>query len=258
MNVVPVADFRTNERTRFGGYGDLPAVNQGAAYLALTSPTDEKATYAASKRGGTEDVTLEMVKNDDVGAIRQIPVKLSRSAQRTLAKFAFDFIRTNPTLYDTVAFFHATHANLGSAALDAASLAAARLRMLKQAEADSTDRLGIPPKFLIVPVDLEGTAVGLFNRDTNLDKTFIQTQQLTVIPVWYWTDANDWAIGADPMELPSIEVGFLDGNEEPELFVQDNPTVGSMFSNDKLTYKIRHIYGGQVINFRGFDKSVVT
>lgn len=258
VNVVPVADFRTNERTRFGGYGDLPAVNQGAAYLALTSPTDEKATYAASKRGGTEDVTLEMVKNDDVGAIRQIPVKLSRSAQRTLAKFAFDFIRTNPTLYDTVAFFHATHANLGSAALDAASLAAARLRMLKQAEADSTDRLGIPPKFLIVPVDLEGTAVGLFNRDTNLDKTFIQTQQLTVIPVWYWTDANDWAIGADPMELPSIEVGFLDGNEEPELFVQDNPTVGSMFSNDKLTYKIRHIYGGQVINFRGFDKSVVT
>jgi hypothetical protein len=47
--------------------------------------------------------------------------------------------------------------------------------------------------------------------------------------------------------LPVLEVGFLDGQEEPELFVQDQPNGGSMFSNDKLTYKIRHIYGGTVL-----------
>lgn len=257
-NVVPVQDFRTNERTRFGGYGDLPAVAEGSPYLALTSPTDEKATYAVSKKGGTEDITLEMIRNDDVGAIRQIPGKLAGSAKRTLAKFVLDFIRTNPTLYDSVAFFHATHGNLGANALDATYLAAARLRMLKQAEADSSDRLGIGPKTLIVPVDLEETAQNLFSRNTNNDKTFVNTLSLEVLPVWYWTDTNDWAIGADPAELPSIEVGFLDGNEEPELFVQDNPTVGSLFTNDKVTWKIRHIFGGQVVNFRGFDKSVVT
>jgi hypothetical protein len=256
-SVANVNDFRTNERTRFGGYGDLPAVAQGAAYLALTSPTDEKATYAVSKRGGTEDITLEMIKNDDVGSIRQIPIKLSRSAKRTLAKFVLDFIRTNPTLYDSVAFFHATHANLGSLALDAASLAAARLRMLKQTEAGSSDRLGIGPSTLLVPPDAQETAVNLFNRNTNLDKTFVNSMSLEILPVWYWTDVNDWAIGADKDELPSIEIGFLDGNEEPELFVQDNPTVGSLFTNDKVTYKIRFIFGGNVINFRGFDKSVV-
>lgn len=257
VGLANVNDFRTNERTRFGGYGDLPAVAQSAAYLALASPTDEKATYAVTKRGGTEDITLEMIKNDDVGAIRQVPIKLSRSAKRTLAKFVLDFIRTNPTIYDSVAFFHATHNNLGSLALDATQLAAARLRMLKQTEADSADRLGIGPKFLLVPADLQETAVNLFNRNTNLDKTFVQVMSLEILPVWYWTDLNDWAIGADPMDLPSIEIGFLDGNEEPELFVQDNPTVGSMFTNDKVTYKVRHIYGGNVTNFRGFDKSVV-
>lgn len=69
-NIVPVNDFRTQERTRFGGYGDLPIVAESAAYLAVTSPTDEKATYAIAKRGGTEDVTLEMIANDDVGAVR--------------------------------------------------------------------------------------------------------------------------------------------------------------------------------------------
>jgi hypothetical protein len=39
---------------RFGGYGNLPTVGQGAPYTALTSPTDEEATYAPAKRGGTE------------------------------------------------------------------------------------------------------------------------------------------------------------------------------------------------------------
>jgi len=43
---------------------------------------------------------------------------LARAAKRTLGKFVFDFIRTNPTIYDSVAFFHNDHANLGSAALD--------------------------------------------------------------------------------------------------------------------------------------------
>lgn len=256
-NVVPLNDFRTQRRTRYGGYGDLSTVPEGDSYQALTSPTDEEATYAPAKRGGTEDITMEMIKNDDVGVIRQIPVKLSRSAKRTLAKFVLDFVRTNPTLYDAVSFFHASHGNLGSSALDATSLAAARLRMLKQAEAGSSDRLGIGPKYLWVPVDLQEAAVNLFNRNTNNDKTFVNAMSLEIMPVWYWTDTNDWALSADPMDIPGIEVGFLDNKQEPELFVQDTPNVGSLFTNDKLTYKIRHIYGGQVIEYRGWDKSVV-
>lgn len=254
---TPVSDFRSQDRTRFGGYGDLPAVAQGAAYAALASPTDEQATYAVSKRGGTENVTLEMIKNDDVGAIRQIPIKLSRSAKRTLGKFVLDFINTNPVIYDSVALFHASHGNLGTAALDAASFHAARLAMLKQAEAGSLDRLGIGPANVWVPADLEGAAHDLFARNTNLDKTFIQTLTPNIIPVWYWTDVNDWVATADKNDIPTIEIGFLDGREEPELFVQDNPSVGSMFTNDKLTYKIRHIYGGNVLDYRGMYKAVV-
>lgn len=257
VNVVPVHDFRTQERVRFGGYGDMPIVAQGAPYAALASPTDEKASYAMAKRGGTEDLTLETIKNDDVGVIRRIPVKLGRASKRTLAKFVFDFIKDNPVIYDGVALFHATHGNLGSAALDATSLAARRLAMLKQAELNSADRLGIGPKYLMVSVDGQEGAVNLFNRNTNNDRTFIQLMTLEIIPVWYWTDANDWALSADPNDIPTIEVGFLDGNEEPELFVQDLPTVGSMFSNDKLTYKMRHIYSGAPVEYRGLDKSVV-
>ena len=257
-STVPLADFRTQHRTRWGGYGDLPAVAEGAAYAALASPTDEEVTYAPSKRGGTEDVTLETVKNDDAGALMRIPVKLSRAAQRTLARFVLDLIVGNPAMdYDGVTLFHAGHGNLGTAALARDSLAAARVAMLKQTEKDSGDRLGIGPRSILVPPDLEAAAADLFRRGTENDPGFVQSLSLDVLPVWYWTDANDWYLAADPDDIPCIEVGFLDGREEPELFVQDNPTVGSLFTHDKISYKIRHVYGGDVLDHRGLYKAAV-
>ena len=256
-NPVPLNDFRTQERVRYGGYGDLPTVAENGNYAALTSPGDEKATYAAAKKGGTETVTLESIKNDDVALIRGLPVKMGRAAKRTLGKFVLDFLRTNPAIYDAKALFHVDHANLGSAALTAASFAAARLAMAKQTEKDSGERLGINPKFLWVSSDLEEVAADLFRRNTNNDATFIQSLSPTIIPVWYWTDANDWCVSADPMDIPSFELGFMDGNEEPELFVQDMPNVGSLFSNDAVTYKIRHVYGGAITDYRGLYKAVV-
>tara|TARA_R110000868_G_scaffold225568_2_gene477807 strand:- start:19402 stop:21672 length:2271 start_codon:yes stop_codon:yes gene_type:complete len=254
---VPINDFRQNQRTRMGGYGDIPAVAESADYVALTSPTDEQAEYAVSKRGGLESVTLEMIKNDDVGAIARIPNRLARAAKRTLCKFVMDFIKNNAAIYDTKALFHVDHGNLGSAALSAATYAAARLAMVTQTEYGSTDPLGVGPSNLWISPAQEETAYNLFQRATNNDKTFVQSLVPTIIPVPFWTDANDWAATANVADIPFIEIGFLDGNEEPELFVQDSPTVGSLFSADKVTYKLRHIYGGAVEDYRGAYKAVV-
>ena len=41
-------------------------------------------------------------------------------------------------------------------------------------------------------------AVDLFKLSTNNEKTFIQSLTMNIIPVWYWTDANDWCTAADP------------------------------------------------------------
>lgn len=259
---VPLNDFRTQHRPRMGGYGDLPAVAQSGAYNALASPLDEESTYAATKRGGTEDITLEAIKNDDVGLLRRVPVKLGRAGARTLYKFVFDFLATNPVIYDTVALFHATHSNLGVTALAKATLQANRLAMMKQTEQGSAEPLGIGPKYLVVPLDLADAAYELTVQPnlagfTPTAADAIKNQTWDVIPVKTWADTNNWYTVADPADIPTIEIGFLDGKEEPELFVQDLPTVGSMFSNDKLTYKIRHIYGGAVVDFRGFQGNVV-
>lgn len=257
VDVVRINDFRTNERTRMGGYGNLPVVAESGAYVALSTPGDEKEQYAISKRGGIETISIETIANDDVGVIRRIPLRMANAAARTLYEFVYDFLVNNPTMGDGVALFHASRGNLGTGALNAVNFAAARLAMKQRTELSSGKRLGPILKHVAVPSELEETAFDLFVRGTNLDQTFVQSRKPTVHVVDYWTDANNWVATTDKADVPLIELGFFNGNEQPEIFVQDTPNQGSLFSNDQIKYKIRHIYGGHPLDTTGFYKAVV-
>lgn len=263
-STVPVNDFRTQRIDRIGGYGTLPAVNQGAVYQPLTSPGNEEVTYAITKRGGTEEITLEMIANDDVRSISKIPTKLGRAAAHTLYRFVWEMVNptTNPTIYDGVALYHANHNNTDTNAFSQANLSVGRRKMRDQtAYGDSLEILSLVPKFLLVPNELEelaweivtssvampsGAPVGAASDIPNIH------QGLNLLVMDYWTDDTAWALVADPSNCPTLEVGFYQGRETPELFTQSDPTVGSMFDADKLTYKIRHIYSGAVLDYRGF------
>lgn len=258
-SVTSVNDFRTQERTTMGGYGNLPAVAQNADYVALTSPSDLKATYAVTKRGGLETLTLESIVNDDASMIRRIPVEMAMAAANTLYEFVFDFLRTNPTIYDAAALYTGGKGNLFSTAFSATQFAVHRLAMGKMTRLSSAKRRGVTPKWLLVPMDLQEEAFNAFQRNQNNDPLFVATVQPRVIVPAYWTDANDWVTVADPMDLPVLEIGFLNGQQEPETFVQDMPNVGSLFTSDRITYKIRHIYSGAVLpeGEKGTTKAVV-
>jgi hypothetical protein len=257
-----VTDFRTQERTRFGGYGLLPVVGEKGVYQPLTSPTDEKATGSLAKRGGTEDLTLEMIANDDVGAIRRIPRALGRAAGVTLYRAVFDILKDNETCtYDSTALFHANHGNLGSAALAHASLGTVRQVFREVKGFGSIEELMLNLFQIFVPAELEELAYELTQarkKSTNEDSTLNNINDgvgYTVVP--YWADATDWVATANPADIEMVEVGFYQGREEPELFIQDNPTVGSVFTADKLTYKIRHIWMKMIKDHRGLHKNVV-
>ncbi len=265
-NIVPTSDFRTQRRIRHGGYTVLNAVAESGTYQDLGNTSDEEATYAVTKRGGLAIVTLEMVKNDDLSQIQAIPRKLSRAAGRTLESFAFTFITGNATIYDSVALFDAAHSNLGTTALSATTLSTNLINMHNQTGfGSSNDELQHEIKFLLIPINLHVIAKKLTVHPTEIGATNAAGTELNVfgdkgietIIIPNASDTNDWFTIADPLDVPTIEIGFLDGKEEPELFVQDNPTQGSNFSADRLTYKIRHIYSGAVMDFRGFQGNVV-
>lgn len=265
---VPINDFRTQRIDRIGGYGTLPTVAQGAPYQALTSPGDEEVTYAIAKKGGTEDLTLEMIANDDLRAIQQIPVKLGRAAARTLHNFVWALVSPtgNPNIYDSTALYTSGHGNTTTTALSSTALEASRVKMRKQsAYGDSSEILSLVPMFLIVPPDLEalafelctsavalpsGAPVGAASNIPNLH----QGLKPIVKDHWSAESTTGWILVADPALAPTIELGYYQGKEDPELFVQTDPTVGSLFTSDKITWKIRHIYGGTVLDYRPFQR----
>lgn len=261
-DIVPVNDFRTQRRTRVGGYGTLPVVAEGGPYQPLTSPGDEEATYALEKKGGTEDFTLEMIANDDLSALARIPRLLGLAAARTLHNFVWDFLLTNPTIYDSVTLFHASHANTTAVALSQSGMSSLRQKMRDQTGyGDTSNILSLVPRFLIVPNELEelafqlcSSAVAIPSTPAGPSDTPNLHRSMEPIVVDYATDANDWFQVADPDLCPTIELGFYQGREEPELFTQSDQSVGSMFNADKFTYKIRHTYKGAVVEYRGMQR----
>ena len=83
-DVVPLSDFRVQDRTRMGGYGDLPIVGQGDPYIDQSTPGETQQQYAAQKRGGIEQITLEAIMNDDVGGVAAHPANVVDRCQAHL------------------------------------------------------------------------------------------------------------------------------------------------------------------------------
>ena len=73
-----------------------------------------------------------------------------------------------------------------------------------------------------------------------------------VVVVPQIASATYWTMVADPRVIDTIEVGFVGGQMNPQLFIQDQPLFGNNFTNDVITYKVRHEYGGAVEDYRGF------
>lgn len=263
-DIQPVEDFRTQRVGRMGGYGVLPAVLQGQPYQPLTTPPDEEATYAPTKRGGTEDLTLETIANDDRRVISKIPIRLGRAAAQTLYRFVWDMLVTPVTCtYDSTALFHSNHGNTDtSSGLSQTTLGVGRQKMRDQtAYGDTSEVLGFGPKFLAVPNELEELAFQLTRSAVAVPATAAgpsdtpninAAQGLDFILVPYLTDANDWFLIADPNVCPTIEIGFYLGRQEPEIFTQSDPSVGSVWNADVFQWKLRHIYGGTALDHRAF------
>lgn len=259
-DITSPRDFRTNRRWRLSGYGDLSTVTEGAPYQALSSPDDDEVSYAIAKRGGIDSLSLEVAERDDVGAIRRIPKNLATAAKRTLAKSVFDVFRNNINYADGTPLADVAHGNLVTTALSLSAVTEARLRMLRQTPGGFYDEGGLYPKTLMVPAELEeigwrltsipvapttnrnGTEPNLHRRK-GLD-------QLIVLP--YWSSADRWWIAGDPKQTPTIEVGFWNGRDEPEVQIANDPATGSMFTADKIDFRIRFIWGVVVLDYRPF------
>jgi hypothetical protein len=278
--ICTIEDFNTLQQVKWitlGGIGTMPTVAEGAAYTELT--WDDKAETADFiKKGGYLGISLEAIDKDDTRRLQAAPRALAQAAWLALATSVSAIFTSNagvgPDLADTYALFEAAHhANLGTTALSFAEYAVARAAMRAQTELNSGAVLGAltAPRYLLVPPELEITALQILATEQQpaqanyYENPFAEgdghdarmnAARNRVIVIDLWTDANNWALVADPKLYPSIGLGFRYGRT-PEIFSVASPTAGLMFTNDTMPIKARFFYAVGPIDYRGLYKENV-
>lgn len=275
-SVRSTRDFKDIEIGNVGGYGELPVVDQGAPYQDLGVPGDMKVKYQPEKRGGTIDITMEAIRNDDIGGIRRMIDNAARAARVTEDKIILiNALFSNPTWADGSPVFDASRGNINTlinlttdpwgcfrAAED--GLWAVKLTDLKATPTD-VEILGLTIWGLVagqasragarrvLNTEIKRPGDGTTDAEGNPYYQLLgpNNERLFITPRLSTTDTKAIFL-ADPNVAETIEVAYLDGREEPELYRQDNPTLGAMFTNDVMKLKIRFILGAKVIDPRAF------
>ncbi len=264
------------------GVADLPTVAEGAAYTEATVG-DSSESMAFSKKGVYIGITLEMIRKSDIARIRAVPRALVQASIRTRSgRIAYIFTQatgTGPTLADdSTVLFHANHGNIATVAFADAEWAAARKRIFAQTVPGTGAKLGLWPRFALLPIDLYDTALILFGYGTGdvgkpsaaataqTPNPYAESRQgdPRAIPVVVpeFTDTNNWAYITDPREHAPIKMAYANqpggnGHPAPEVFQVQSETAGLMFSNDVLPVKIRDWFAYGVATYVGVGKNNV-
>lgn len=265
-------DFKEQTRTRFSESDNLLEVGEHGEYKD-SSLQDEKVKYIPKKFGRMFGVSWEALINDDMAEIKKQPQRFGRAAARTIDYDIWQFVRGNPNIYDGTALFTNAHANASNGGamdqnLSEATLATAFTGMIKQADLKGYP-IRIVPKFLVCSPQQEIKVWKLLNTiqgaipTTGLANDPLSGQNPMVhsptarnffagklTPIFVpWLDADEWYLVADPGQWDTIEVGFLNGKKEPDLFVQDG-NLGTAFERDQIRYKVRIVWGKGLLDYR--------
>jgi len=265
----PAKDFRPQEAVLVGYFGNLDTVDpESGDYEEIAGVTDEENTYSIGQKGNILTITRKTIINDDLSLIQRLVSRIGRASRRTHAAYVWNMFKSNATCSDGTAWFTSGHGNLGAAALSFSTALAAYKALAKMTEKDSGERIGLLTGSevlnLVGPVDLlesmDSIAGDEFYYATNdlTDKTRNPMKgKVKAHSVPLLTDANDWGILLPPDMIDMVEMGYLNGRREPEMFVADSPQSEQVFVADKIRHKIRHEYSGAVIDYRSGYKGVV-
>ena len=285
-----VQDFKIQDRVRVGYFGDLDDVEpETADYTEIDAYGDEKATFTLIRKGNLFTVSRQMIINDDMDVLSKIVGRLGRSAARTLAKRLFvNFLEAgsllpatpyNYTVEGAHSFFRDDTLDPGrlpinnynynhfAVPLSATAIMAVVTLMEDFREVSSNEKIGLEGRagnmVLVVPNALKWLAyhINQYNPveatgNDNLLYHFFGENNEDIIVSPLLTNADDWYLAWKPELIEWLQVNFLQGREEPELFLADNPVVGQMFYADKMTYKIRHEYENVWLDSRGCYRQV--
>ena len=213
-------------------------------------------SYSIKNKTWESSIAVERsaIEDDKYGAIKLRIQSLAREAKRHVDEIVFTLIKNGfaSNCYDGQYFFDTDHAegdsgtqsNKGTSALDATALQAAITAMMKYKD-DKGKLLGVVPDLLVVPPDLQWTAMELLEstywpgtQANNKIAANVLKGKLDLLVSPYLTDTNDWFVLSTkgivkPVILQSrtpVEFAALEGASE------------SGFMRDQYIYGVRARY----------------
>ena len=254
--VVSISDFKPMNMLNRSNFGDLDVIPEHAEYKYGTM-SDTKETITLRTYGKAFSISRQAIINDDLAAFTEVPMLMGRAAARMVGDEAYAVLTGNPTLaQDSTALFHTSHNNIWTTT-NAGAPSVTTMDVHNRYTATQTDPSGatinLSPRYLVCGHALVGTARALATAlydpagTAGTLKPNVWQGRFDVIADARIDafNAAGWFTLCDPNQLPTVVVGFLNGNETPYM-EQENP-----FSQDGVAFKVRIDVRAAAADFRG-------
>jgi ATP-dependent protease ClpP protease subunit len=254
-----LSDFRPAKRVDSGLFSNLSEIPEGSEYTYGTFG-DRGESIVLATYGKMFSITRQAIINDDIGVFSTVPQKMGRASKRTIGNLVYGILTSNPLMSDGNALFSVAHGNLATpgGAPSLITVDAGRVAMAIQKDPDSiAAALNIKPRFFLVPPSLTGVAKTLMAAQYDPAATVGTLTPNTVAGLaeviedarLYAADTNAWFLLADPQSTDTIEVAYLNGNENPVMEQREGWNV------DGVEFKIRLDAGVKALGWKGAYKN---
>ncbi len=205
-------DFRDVSRNRMSEPGTLykrrDKQQVSATYIANT-----EILYGVEEYGRQFDVSWQTIKNDDLGKIKETPVRMVNAARRWLDGWV-SALYDNATTQAALIALGAVYGDTGR--LTAINLAIGLNAMMQRVDANG-NQMNINRVWLVIPKVLEIQAATILQdllnyggAGGNVLNQFVAG--VRVDPYITFAGANvPWYLFADPADIPTVTVARMDG-----------------------------------------------
>lgn len=281
VRVGTVRDFRgVNRFYVSGGESTLAEVKELAEYPAAKLTPSKLGPIAVKKYGRRMPFSFETFINDDLNALTDTPTRFGLAARRSEARYATTLFVGASGPLGTLYTVGNKNIITGNPALTVAGLTAALAQLATMVDAEG-EPIAVEMVDLVIPPALQTTAEIILNaseltidpnaaagtsqivaRTANYLRNRVRLNVNPYIPL-IATSANgntSWFLfAATGGTRPALEIDFIRGYEAPQLFMKSpnalrvgggglvDPMLGD-FDSDAIDYKIRHMFGGGVID----------
>jgi phage head maturation protease len=232
--------------------GEFPAMKkrQQNGEFEYGSVGESEETVRLEKYGRILSLTEEIFIDDDLGAVSEFVQDAGPSAKRLESDLVYSVLSDNADMADSVALFHANHANLGTTGAPSETTFNEAFQAMKGQLSIGGQYLNISPAYAICGPQMEAsfkkflsTIQPTATSDVNI---YAGSVKLIVDPR---ISNKNWFLAADPSSAPTVTLFRHQGQEGPRVSTRNK------WENGNFEIKVEHAAVAKAPDYRGLFKN---